>query len=73
MAVLDEMRQKGAYVLSLGEEGTDVTFDSGLTELAWGPLYLPIGQLLAFEHSIMRGLDPDHPRGLSAVVKLPTL
>ena len=34
-------------------------------------LYLPVGQLLAFERSIGKGLDPDRPTNLDMVVRLP--
>ncbi len=53
-AVLDEMRQRGAQVLSIGESDAVVTFESGVPEAIRGALYLPIGQLMAFERAIMR-------------------
>jgi glucosamine 6-phosphate synthetase-like amidotransferase/phosphosugar isomerase protein len=33
-------------------------------------LYLPIGQLIAFERSFSKGLNPDRPTNLDSVVKL---
>jgi fructoselysine-6-P-deglycase FrlB-like protein len=33
-------------------------------------LYLPFGQLLAFERAISGGHDPDRPRHLDTVVRL---
>jgi glucosamine 6-phosphate synthetase-like amidotransferase/phosphosugar isomerase protein len=35
-----------------------------------GPLYLPFGQMLAYERAIQRGLTPDRPHQLTAVVHL---
>ena len=70
MAVLEEMRARGARVLSLGERQADVMFGSGVSEAARNVLYLPVGQLLGFEHSLSRGLNPDLPHNLQAVVKL---
>ena len=70
LAVLDEMRQHGAQVLALGERDADVAFASQVSEAAWNVLSLPVGQLLVFERAVQRGLDPDHPRNLDAVVKL---
>ena len=69
-AVLDEMKQLGADVLTLGESNTDVAFTSGLPEDIRDVLYLPVLQLLAYYRSVAKGLDPDRPRNLSAVVKL---
>lgn len=68
--VLEEMRELGAHVLAIGEMEAGVAFESGIEEPARNVLYLPIGQLLAFEHALARGLDPDAPRHLDAVVKL---
>ncbi len=68
--VLDEMRALGARVFTMGENEIDVSFHSGLGEWARNVLYLPIGQLLAFERALFCGLDPDQPRHLKAVVEL---
>lgn len=70
VAVLDDMRAQGARVLAMGEQGVDVTFESGLSEAAHSVLCLPIGQLLAFERSLRNGLNPDRPHNLDAVVRL---
>jgi glucosamine--fructose-6-phosphate aminotransferase (isomerizing) len=69
-AVLDEMRQGGAHILSLGESDVEVAFTSGISEAVRNVLYLPIGQLMAYERAMVRGLDPDHPHNLEAVVRL---
>lgn len=72
-AVLADMGKGSVKTLTLGEAATDIAFNSGLSEPARGALYLPIGQLLAFERAISRGLDPDHPRNLDHVVRLDDL
>jgi glucosamine--fructose-6-phosphate aminotransferase (isomerizing) len=68
--VLDEMQSLGARVVSLGESGTTVAFESGLDEQARGVLYLPVLQLMAMYRSLAKGDDPDRPRNLPAVVEL---
>lgn len=70
VAVLDELRVRGARILAVGEQAADVTFASGLTEPVTDVLYLPIGQLIAFERAMQRGLDPDRPHGVTAAVTL---
>ncbi len=69
-AVLDEMQARGAQVLSLGEGQAQVTFDSGIPEEGRGALYLPLLQLMAYHRSLAKGLDPDRPHNLMAVVRL---
>ena len=69
-AVLSEMKARGAQVLSLAEQNADITFGSGLPESLRNPLYLPVVQLLAFERSLSKGLNPDRPHNLEAVVML---
>ncbi len=69
-AVLDEMAAKGAQVLSLAESGASVSFGSGILESVRGVLYLPILQLMAYYRSMAKGLNPDRPNNLEAVVKL---
>jgi glucosamine--fructose-6-phosphate aminotransferase (isomerizing) len=68
--VLDEMRQRGARILSMDEHDAEISFESGVPEAIRGALYLPIGQLMAFERAMSRGLDPDAPNNLAAVVRL---
>jgi glucosamine--fructose-6-phosphate aminotransferase (isomerizing) len=70
-AVLEEMKAMGGAVLEIGEEGEGVAFRSGLDEAIRNPLYLPVGQLLAFARSTAKGLNPDAPKNLEAVVRLP--
>ncbi len=69
-AVLDDIRAMGARALALGEHDGDVVFRSGVSEAARNTLYLPFGQLLAFERSLRNGLNPDRPHNLEAVVRL---
>jgi glucosamine--fructose-6-phosphate aminotransferase (isomerizing) len=69
-AVLAEVRKLGAQTVSMGENNTDVSFASGIEEVLRNILYLPFGQMMAYERSIVKGLDPDHPTNLDAVVKL---
>jgi len=69
-SVLDDMRTLGARVLALAESEAEVSFESNVSEAARNVLYLPVGQLLAFYRSLSRGLDPDRPTNLSAIVKL---
>jgi glucosamine--fructose-6-phosphate aminotransferase (isomerizing) len=69
-AVVRDMRQLGGRVLTIGERDADVSFASGLPEAASGALYLPFGQLLAYERALSRGYNPDLPHNLSAVVTL---
>ncbi len=79
VAVLREMRGLGARVLAIAEDGTSdelggaefvVTLRSGLPETARGVLYLPLLQLMAYHRSMAKGLDPDRPQNLDAVVYL---
>lgn len=68
--VLKEMQSLGATILSLGEKGAAVSFESGLPEACRGVLYLPVLQLMAFYRSLAKGLNPDRPNNLSSVVYL---
>jgi len=77
LRLLREMRQLGASVLLIGDDiAADAPADfvvelgSGLPELARLPLCLPPLQVFAYGRSIARGLDPDTPTNLSAVVVL---
>jgi glucosamine--fructose-6-phosphate aminotransferase (isomerizing) len=68
-AVLNDMRAHGARCVALGARAAEVALEP-IDELVRGPLYLPFGQMLAYERAIWRGLTPDRPHQLSAVVKL---
>jgi glutamine---fructose-6-phosphate transaminase (isomerizing) len=52
----DDLRSCADYLLEL---------NSGLSELARGPLYMPAVQYLAYYRSLALGLNPDQPRNLS--------
>lgn len=69
-AVLNEMQAMGGKILSLAEAGAQVAFDSAIPESARAVLYLPVLQLMAFYRSMAKGLNPDRPNNLTAVVKL---
>ena len=68
--VLSEMRTLGGTSISLGEKDADIQFDSGIPENVRGVLYLPVLQLMAFYRSVAKGLNPDKPNHLTAVVQL---
>lgn len=69
-AVLYEMQALGGKTVALGESGVDIAFKSGIPESVRGVLYLPVLQLMAFYRSLAKGMNPDRPNNLSAVVKL---
>jgi len=68
--VLSEMKKLGGTVAALGETDADVCFESGIPESVRSVLYLPVLQLMAFHRSLAKGLNPDSPNNLTAVVKL---
>ncbi len=76
-AVLTDMQALGARTLGIAENGDGlanatyrVALDSGLSEDERLVLYLPVLQLIAFNRSIAKGLDPDSPKNLTAAVVL---
>jgi glucosamine--fructose-6-phosphate aminotransferase (isomerizing) len=69
-AVLEEMRGMGARVLVIGDQNADVNFSSQIDEPLRNVLYLPVGQLLGYARSMSKGLNPDKPENLGAVVRL---
>jgi glucosamine--fructose-6-phosphate aminotransferase (isomerizing) len=68
--VLSEMEALGGTVVSLGERDAMVAFQSQVPEAVRGVLYLPFLQLMACYRSLSKGLNPDRPTNLSAVVFL---
>jgi glucosamine--fructose-6-phosphate aminotransferase (isomerizing) len=77
--VLQHMRRLGARTLALTESAGAhdwssvdqvIELRSGLGEWERGPLYLPLIQWIAFHRALAKGLDPDHPVNLSAVITL---
>jgi glucosamine--fructose-6-phosphate aminotransferase (isomerizing) len=69
-AVLRDMEALGSNVISLAESDADLSFASGLPEAARNVLYLPPLQLMAYYRAVAKGLNPDNPMHLSAVVEL---
>lgn len=70
LAVLHESKALDGQFLALADDEAEVSFNSGLPEAIRNVLYLPVLQLMAFYRSIAKGLDPDRPANLSAVVEL---
>jgi glucosamine--fructose-6-phosphate aminotransferase (isomerizing) len=77
--VLEDMQRLGGRTLALAEDAAAlsgwrpdhaVELRSGLDEWERGPLYLPVVQRLAFHRAVAKGLDPDRPHNLTAVVEL---
>ncbi len=68
--VMTEMGALGGRLMTLGEAGARLSFESGLPEALRGVLYLPLLQLLAFQRARSRGLNPDSPANLNMVVHL---
>jgi glucosamine--fructose-6-phosphate aminotransferase (isomerizing) len=69
-AVLADVKALGGRVVEVAEAGDSVQFKSGLDEAIRNVLYLPVGQMIAYERSISKGLNPDLPNNLDSVVKL---
>ena len=73
-AVLEEVSRLGGQTLAVGERVAPETaqqalsLESGLPELARGPLLLLPLQLLAYHRALEQGLDPQRPRHLRQVV-----
>ena len=77
-AVLREMKAKGAQILAIAEtlpeglasEGDQIFLNSDLPLIWRSPLYLPAMQWLAYSRGMVKGLNPDRPHNLDAVVVL---
>lgn len=76
--VLLEMADMGAHTLALNPTTAvtgaewQISLPADLPDFAYPILYLPPLQLLAYHRSLAKGLDPDNPRHLTAVVYLDT-
>ena len=77
--VLEDMQGLGGRILGLIEDASAfsgwradhvIELRSGLDEWERGPLYLPLLQRLAYNRAIAKGLNPDRPNNLEAVVEL---
>jgi glucosamine--fructose-6-phosphate aminotransferase (isomerizing) len=80
LKVLKEMQGLGARTLALIEDSQAISgwwpdylveLQSGLDEWERGPLLLPPVQHMAYHRALAKGLDPDRPHNLTAVVELP--
>ena len=65
-----DMRKLGARTLTIGSADADVSLGSELGEVARSVLDLPFGQIVALGRSLAKGLNPDRPENLDAVVVL---
>jgi len=79
LRLLQEMQGLGARILALAGDGTAwhswrpdhlLQVPGGLGEGERGLLYLPLLQLMAYHRALAKGLDPDMPHNLTAVVTL---
>ena len=71
--MLEDVKALGGRTLDMAEDGAcrcPSVQHSGLDEAIRNVLYLPVGQLIAFERSLSKGLNPDRPGNLDTVVKL---
>jgi glucosamine--fructose-6-phosphate aminotransferase (isomerizing) len=77
--VLQDMQAMGARTLAIVEETSAfgdwrpdhvVELQSGLDEWQRGALYLPPLQRMAYHRAVAKGLNPDQPTHLTAVVEL---
>jgi glutamine---fructose-6-phosphate transaminase (isomerizing) len=75
--VMADMKKLGGCTLAVGAYESSPSFADYVFNIGkeipqkWSyPLYLPLMQLIAYERSISKGLDPDNPENLSAVVEL---
>jgi glucosamine--fructose-6-phosphate aminotransferase (isomerizing) len=66
-AVLDDIAPFGAHLVTVG---SDAQIPADLPEWSTPALYLLPLQLLALERALHKGLDPDNPRHLTAVIHL---
>jgi glucosamine--fructose-6-phosphate aminotransferase (isomerizing) len=75
------MKQLGAHILTLGwgvekeMQNLGDGIELGYHFPEWGApvLYLPLLQLTAYYRSMAKGLNPDKPTNLDAVVRLTTI
>lgn len=77
LAVLADVRELGATVLAFLPDDAPtpqidhrIVLPGQLADVDRGPLYLPIVQLIAVHRAVAKGLDPDRPTNLTAVISL---
>lgn len=68
--VLNEINDLGGKVITLADNDADISFRSYIPEQVRTVLYLPFLQLMSFYRSIAKGLNPDRPKNLTAVIEL---
>ncbi|MCL5428847.1 MAG: SIS domain-containing protein [Chloroflexi bacterium] len=79
LAVLQDMKKLGARIVAITPDNltsqipmADHLIRFPVVDGNWAHVfYLPILQLLAFERAVFKGLNPDRPKNLEAVVALP--
>jgi glucosamine--fructose-6-phosphate aminotransferase (isomerizing) len=69
LAVLDDVRAHTGRIVTIGDRA-DLHVPGSLPRWVRPVLYLVPLQLLALERALAKGLDPDHPRHLTAVIHL---
>ena len=70
-SVLADMRALGGQTLSIGPTSDcDMHWHAPIDDLLQGIIALPLLQSIAFARATSRGLDPDNPHNLNAVVVL---
>ncbi len=76
LKVLQDMQALGASTMALVNNASGVRadhvieMDAPISEIARSILDLPVLQLLAYHHSLSKGLNPDQPTNLTSVVYL---
>jgi glucosamine--fructose-6-phosphate aminotransferase (isomerizing) len=79
LRVLEDMKDLGGKILAIGDkEKVDppawIDYFIPIQPSLFNPygdiLYMPTLQMLAYEKALTKGLDPDNPQNLSAVVTL---
>jgi glucosamine--fructose-6-phosphate aminotransferase (isomerizing) len=82
VAVLHQMREQGAKILSIAESDAGFQFadwsyfvhlKSGLPHWVRPALYLPVLQLMAYYRAMARGVNPDQPANLKAFISIDNL
>jgi glucosamine--fructose-6-phosphate aminotransferase (isomerizing) len=77
--VLHEMKSLGAKTLVITEDASAsdwkdmdyvISLNTGLSEWERGAIYLPLIHWIAYYRAQAKGLDPDNPKNLSAVIEL---
>ena len=70
-AVLADMRKLGGQTLAIGPTSDcDMHWESAIDDALQGIIALPLLQTIAYARATSRGLDPDNPHNLNAVVVL---